>query len=289
MILKIILSFLIVGVLGGLLGLGLAYAFERLKVKTDKRVDELLEVLPGLNCGACGYAGCSGYAEALVKEEESVLTKCSPGGAEAAQGIGELLGQSVELPARKMVAFVHCGGSRDKANKVFEFSGLDDCNARSIYFGGEKECKYGCLGGGSCVKVCPVNAISYTGNGLVKVDKDKCISCGKCVSVCPTGVMKMIPYDADYIVACNSKDKGAKVRKYCSVGCIGCKICTKKSPDGGFVVEDFLASIDYSKTGSREEAAEACPAKCITRISEALPAVANKGKIEDKKVENEEV
>ena len=127
----------------------------------------------------------------------------------------------------------------------------------------------GCLGKESCIRVCPVDAIGHDESGLVWVDKDKCISCGKCIDVCPTGVMKFIPYNADYLIGCNSTDKGPVVKKYCSVGCIGCKICEKKTPEGGFVVEDFLARIDYGSTGAqaeqREAAAEACPTKCIVK------------------------
>ena len=96
-----------------------------------------------------------------------------------------------------------------------------------------------------------------------EIDKDKCISCGKCVDVCPTGVMQWLPYNADRFVACNSTDKGPVVRKYCKVGCIGCKICAKKSPEGGFVIENFLARVDFEQTGEREQAAAACPTKCI--------------------------
>ena len=97
------------------------------------------------------------------------------------------------------------------------------------------------------------------------VNKELCISCGKCVQVCPTGVMRWIPYDADWIVVCNSTDKGGAVRKYCSVGCIACKMCEKKSPEGGYKIEDFLSRIDYAATGEREEGARACPTHCIIK------------------------
>jgi Fe-S-cluster-containing hydrogenase component 2 len=119
---------------------------------------------------------------------------------------------------------------------------------------------------GSCIRVCPVDAISYRENGLVWVDKDICISCERCIKVCPTGVMQWIPYDADYMVICNSKDKGAAVRKYCEVGCIACKLCEKKSPEGGYKVEDNLSRIDYSAEGEREEGMKACPTNCIIEL-----------------------
>jgi len=263
--LQILFAFLAVALLGGLLGVGLAIASNILTVKKDKRIEEVSDILPGLNCGACGYVGCSSYAEAMVKEDEE-LTLCTPGGGDTAKALGEYFGKKVELSDEKRVTQVHCRGNRETSAYSFEYSGIEDCNALYALYKGDKTCPYGCLGKGSCIKVCPVDAIDYDREGLVWVDKDKCIACGKCIDICPTGVMKWIPYDADYIVACNSTDKGGQVKKYCSVGCIGCKICEKQSPEGGFQVEDFLARIDYTKSGDRTKAAEKCPTKCIISV-----------------------
>lgn len=273
----ILYAFLSVAILGGLFGIGLAIAARVLAVQKDERVLAVEEALPGANCGACGYAGCAAYAEAIVTEEADI-TLCAPGGAGSARRIAEIMGQSVDVSDQKMVAMVHCRGNRKVSSYSFEYEGVRDCNALYMLYGGDKTCPYGCLGLGSCIKVCPVDAIGYDGDGNVVVNRERCISCGKCIDVCPTGVMKFVPYDADYIVACNSTDKGGIVRKYCTVGCIGCKMCSKKSPDGGFVIEDFLARIDYTATGSREEAAEACPTKCIIRCDsltrDRVPAAA---------------
>ena len=263
MAIRILYAFLSVAALGGLLGLGLAIASKLLAVKKDPRVERVEGVLPGANCGACGYAGCAAYAEAIVNEGAEI-NLCSPGGPETTKIIAEIMGQDVDVgSSEKMVAQVHCRGTHGRSSFQYEYRGVVDCNAIHSFFGGDKVCPFGCLGLGSCIKVCPVDAIDYDEEGLVWVDRDTCISCEKCVEVCPTGVMKMIPYSADYIVACNSTDKGGKVRKYCKVGCIACGICVKKSPEGGYYVEDFLSRIDYSKTGSRVEGAEACPTKCI--------------------------
>jgi len=262
MIDRVIYAFLSVGILGGLLGLALAYAAKIFAVKKDARVGELEENLPGINCGACGYPGCAGYAEAIVLEDAE-MTLCSPGGPDVAAKIGEIMGVEVSVSGEKMVAQVMCRGTRETSKTKYEYDGVEDCNAMHSSFGGDKTCPYGCLGLGSCIKVCPVDAITKTDAGYLVIDRDLCIACGKCIDVCPTGVIKMIPYNAKDIVACNSTDKGGLVRKYCSVGCIGCKICDKKSPEGGFVIENFLATIDYSADGNRAEAIEACPAKCI--------------------------
>ena len=268
MIDRVIYAFLSVGVLGGLLGLALAYAAKVFAVKKDERVGSLEEILPGVNCGACGYPGCAGYAEAIVVEDAD-MTLCSPGGPDVAAKIGEIMGTEVSVSGEKMVAQIMCRGTRETSKTRFEYDGIEDCNAMHSSYGGDKTCPYGCLALGSCIKVCPTDAISKTPAGYLVVDRDKCISCGKCIDVCPTGVIKMIPYSAREIVACNSTDKGGVVRKYCSVGCIGCKMCEKKSPEGGFVVENFLAKIDYSVEGSRAEAIEVCPAKCIIDLDAA--------------------
>ncbi|MFP4363755.1 MAG: RnfABCDGE type electron transport complex subunit B [Spirochaetia bacterium] len=266
--LRILYSFLAVGFLGGLLGIGLAFASRLLAVKRDERIAEVEDALPGLNCGACGYAGCASYAEAMVKEDIEI-TKCAPGGEDTLKELASILDKEVEMPKEKLVAQVHCRGGKGTAEYLFEYSGKKDCNALYLLYGGNKVCKFGCLGEGSCIEICPVDAIRYDKEGLVWVDRDKCISCRKCVEICPTGVIKMIPYNADVIVACNSTDKGGLVRKYCKVGCIGCRICAKKSPEGGFEFDKHLAVINYAANGDRTAAMNSCPTKCIIEAGDS--------------------
>lgn len=269
LILRTLYGFISVAVVGGLLGLGLAVASKKFRVEKDKTVEALNNVLPGLNCGSCGYAGCGLYAEALAGGIDSDIGKCKPGGADALAGLGKLLGVEVDTSAVKMVAQVHCRGGKDTSEKRFVYEGLKDCNAASLLFGGDKSCQYGCLGLGSCMQVCPVDAISYDSEGLVWVDKEKCISCEKCVAVCPTKVIKMIPYDADVIVACNSKDKGKDTKSKCKVGCIGCQICAKKFPEAGYKITDNLSVIGYTDRGQgRLDAVEKCPTKCILALDD---------------------
>lgn len=261
--LRVVYSLLSVSGLGIMFGIGLAVASRLLAVKKEALTVNLEEALPGLNCGTCGYAGCSAYAQAIAGEQETPLSLCLPGGENTAAKLAEIMGTEVSFSADKKVAQVHCCGSRDSTTVNYEYHGVKDCNSLHAIFGGDKTCPYGCLGWGSCVRVCPVDAISYTGNGLVWVDSEKCITCGLCIDICPTGVMQYVPYEADFVVVCSSKDKGRVVKKYCTTGCIGCKLCEKKSPDGGYKVEDFLSRIDYSVKGDREPGADACPPKCI--------------------------
>ena len=264
MILQIVYSLVSIAMLGLIMGIGLAFASKFLAVKKDERVLPIENALPGLNCGACGYAGCAMYAAAIAQGDVA-LDLCRAGGDQSLKRISEIMGVEFSGTGERRVTQVHCRGGKEAAKRKFAYAGISDCNAAYAMYHGFKLCPHGCLGEGSCIEVCPVDAIDRDDEGLVWVDKDKCVGCGQCVDVCPTGVMQWVPYDADYVVACNSKDKGAAVRKYCSVGCIACKLCERKSPEGGYKVENLLARIDYSAAGDRQAGAEACPNHCIVR------------------------
>ncbi|MCG8453916.1 MAG: RnfABCDGE type electron transport complex subunit B [Spirochaetales bacterium] len=269
-ILRILFAFLSISALGALLGFGLAVAARKLRVERDKTVESLMSSLPGLNCGACGYPGCEGYAEALASGQESNVTKCSPGGAEVRQAVAQTLGVEAGESGPRQVARLACLGGDGIALRDFQYAGYSDCEAAKVHFDGDKGCKHGCLGLGSCVKSCPVDAISYTENGLVRVDEEKCIGCEVCVTVCPTGAMHMVDAESKWFVACNSTDKAKATKAVCSAGCIGCRICERKFPEAGFKVEDNLSVLAYTKESGegRREAAEACPVKCIIRTKD---------------------
>lgn len=265
MFIAILSAFLVIALMGLILGLGLAVADKKLAVTKDEKLVQLEENMPGANCGGCGFAGCSAYAEAVFKGEAEIGL-CSPGGSALAQKMGEIMGKSVDLTQEKMVAYVHCRGNKDVTETQFSYSGLEDCNAAYLLQAGPNACKEGCLHLGSCMKVCPAEAIYKDSEGFIVVDPDKCIGCGKCTGVCPTGVIRLIPASATYVVACNNHESGAKVRKECKVGCIGCKICEVKFPSSGCHVTSFLSSIDYSADHSQlADACEACPQKCIVK------------------------
>jgi len=265
MVLSILIAFLVISVLGLILGFGLAVADKKLAVKKDEKLMQMESIMPGANCGGCGYAGCSAYAEAVYRGEAEIGL-CSPGGSELAHKMGEIMGQSVDLSGEKMVAYVHCRGNAAVTGQDFQYKGIEDCNAAYLVQAGPNSCKEGCLHLGSCMAVCPAEAISRDSEGMIHVDKDKCIGCRKCTAVCPTGVIKMVPYSAEYAVSCNNHESGAKVRKICKVGCIGCKICQVKFPASGCKVESFLSTIDYAADHSElDKASEACPQKCIVK------------------------
>jgi len=258
----ILQSFIWIGLVGLVIGISLAVAARYLAVKEDPRIGELTDLLPGANCGGCGFAGCADYAKAIIVDNADI-TLCAPGGSECADAIASYLGvasKSVE----KMTAIVLCSGDDSNSKRRFDYNGISDCAAAQATAGGDKSCSWGCLGYGSCARVCPVNAISII-NGLAKVDKELCIACGKCIAVCPRKLIKLVPASAVIHVLCSSKDKGPVVKKVCSTGCIGCRLCTKFGDEGAFIMDGFLAKRDYSVAVTKEEVIDKCPAKCILK------------------------
>ena len=251
-----------VGAIGIFIGLFLGIAGIKFAVETDPREEKVLAALPGNNCGGCGYPGCSGLASAIVKGEAPV-NGCPVGGEPVAKNIGAIMGVSAGEQERK-VAFVKCHGDCDKAGKDYEYFGTEDCRMLSfVPAGGPKSCSSGCLGYGTCVKACPFDAIHVV-NGIAVVDKEACKACGKCVEACPKNLIELVPYSAEHIVACMSTDKGPVTMKACQVGCIGCGICVKNCPAEAISVNDFHASIDYTKCTGCGVCAEKCPKKAIT-------------------------
>ena len=247
-----------IGILGGLglaFGLVLAAASKVFYVETDPRLDQLNECLPGANCGGCGYAGCGAYAEAVLNGD-APIGKCASGGNECAQAMSAIMGVKAENVARK-VALVKCSGQRTY-DEVFK-----DCLAASKVGGhGPLACKYGCLGYGSCTKVCKYDAIHVV-DGVAKVDVDSCVGCGACANVCPRNVITFVEYGTDVIIACNSNAKGAVTTRSCTAGCIGCGLCKKICPEGAITVANGLATIDYTKCNSCGLCATVCPRKLI--------------------------
>lgn len=264
---SIIIPFVVIAALGGILGFGLAVADKKLAIKKDEKLELLESIMPGANCGACGFAGCTAYAEA-VYSHKAQIGLCTPGGNAVAQKMGQIMGEEAQKVER-MVAYVFCMAAPDKVGRDFKYDGMEDCNAASILFKGDKTCKEGCLGLGSCINVCPAGAIGRDSANRVHVDRSLCIGCGKCAEICPNHVIRMIPYSQKHAVSCNSHDKGASVRKYCDVGCIGCGICENKCKGSGFAVESFLASFSPAAVSDSEQtkaAVASCPRKVIKEI-----------------------
>lgn len=257
---KILLPVLIFIGLGLLMGALLALASKLFAVKKDEKAEAIKECLPGANCGGCGYSGCDAYA-AAVSSGEAPVNKCSVGGTEAASKIAQIMGVDAGAQVR-MRAQVMCSGTGEYAKKKYIYEGIDDCVAASKIGGGDKMCKNGCIGLGTCVRACPFDAIVVE-NGVAAVDYSKCKGCGICVSACPKGIIKLIPFDAKHWVGCMSVDDGKNTRKVCDVGCISCKLCQKNCPAGAINVDNFVASIDYDKCTGCDICTDKCPRHII--------------------------
>lgn len=257
---KILLPVLIFIGLGLLMGALLALASKLFAVKKDEKAEAIKECLPGANCGGCGYSGCDAYA-AAVSAGDAPVNKCSVGGAEAASKIAQIMGVDAGEQVR-MRAQVMCSGTGEYAKKKNIYEGIDDCVAASKIGGGDKMCKNGCIGLGTCVRACPFDAIVVE-DGVAAVDYSKCKGCGICVSACPKGIIKLIPFDAKHWVGCMSVDDGKNTRKVCDVGCISCKLCQKNCPAGAINVDNFVASIDYDKCTGCDICTDKCPRHII--------------------------
>ena len=261
-----------VGILGGLgliFGLVLGAASKMFYVETDPRLDRLGDALPGANCGGCGYAGCAGYAEAVLAGEAEIGL-CGAGGNESAKAMAAIMGVEIGEQTRR-VALVRCSGylGVDESGKVTgarrkaEYEGFKDCLAASKVGGnGVLACKFGCLGYGNCVKACQYDAITVV-DGVAKVDSEKCVGCMACATACPRNLIIPVAYDKHVIIACASHAKGAVTVRGCSQGCIGCGICTKICPHAAITVDKNLAVIDYDKCTECGLCAAVCPKKLI--------------------------
>ncbi len=267
---EILLPVAAIGGMGLIFGALLAIAAKVFAVEKDERLPQILEALPGANCGGCGFAGCAAYADAICKGEAGVSC-CPVGGNEAASKIAEIMGVEASNEER-MVSFVACAGNPDVATNKYINDEEIDCHTAHRLSGGMKGCSFGCLGFGSCVSKCQFDAIRIE-NGVAVVDKEKCTNCGACIKECPRGVITRVPYDYKVAVVCNSKAPGKETRLVCQVGCLGCGICAKNCPEEAIVMENNLAKIDASKCVGCGICAQKCP-KGIIHIGDAKTVIA---------------
>ena len=257
----ILISAVIIGGIGLVIGLLLGLAGKKFAVEVDEREVAVREALPGNNCGGCGYPGCDGLAAAIVTGEAAV-NACPVGGADAAAVIGKIMGQEVAETERQ-VAFVRCGGSCSKSKNEYEYYGVEDC-AMMIYVpnGGAKICNEGCLGFGSCVKACTFDAL-HIQDGIAVVDRENCKACGKCITACPQHLIDLVPYDQKTLVKCKCEQKGKAVITGCDAGCISCMKCVKNCPADAITMVNNVAKIDFEKCTNCGTCQEVCPRHCI--------------------------
>lgn len=251
---------IVMGAIGLLLGLGLAYAAKKFAVPRDSRVEAILEVLPNANCGGCGYPGCGAFAVAVV-DGKADANGCTVASSAVNAEIAKIMGAEI-VEKEKTVATVLCNGGKSAVD-VFNYNGPSSCLAASMVMNGQKACTYGCLGFGDCIEACPFDAMVMGENGIPQIDSHKCVSCGKCVEACPRNIIVLWPESRKVIVSCSSRDKGGVARKACSVACIGCGKCAKVCPVDAIVIDGFLAKINPDKCINCGLCAVECPTGAI--------------------------
>ena len=266
MVSGILIAMAVVGAVGLFIGLFLGIAGIKFKVEVDEREEAVLSALPGNNCGGCGYAGCDALAKAIV-EGKAKVNQCPVGGASVGDKIAAIMGVEAGA-AEKMVAFVKCKGTCDKANVQYNYYGMDDCVkiAAAVPGAGDKACSYGCLGSGSCVKACQFDAIHINAQGVAEVDKEKCTNCGACREACPRKLIVEVPYKQKVFVNCANKERGPAVTKVCANSCIGCGLCEKTCKFDAIHVVNNVAVVDYDKCRNCTMCAKACPRNAIEPI-----------------------
>ena len=244
-------------VFGALLG----FAAKKFAVQIDPKVERIISVLPGANCGGCGFPGCAVFAEAVAKENAG-YNDCPVGGASVAAEIANTMGIDPTATGRK-VAFIKCNGKDENVKRNYIYDGPKSCVAASqLANGGNKSCPYSCIGHGSCKNACQFRAINII-DSIAHVDEQKCTACGKCVPICPKKLIEIVPEKSKVRVLCNSKDAGKIVRLNCRAGCIGCKACQRTCKAEAITVENNLARIDYDKCTLCMECVSKCPIKVI--------------------------
>lgn len=256
--------------LGTVFGLGIAFAAKRFAVQVDPRVEQVKDCLAHAHCGACGYAGCEQYAEAVVNKPEVPPNLCVPAGAKAAEAVALITGKKAEIKEPQF-SRIMCQGGWSKSTKRFKYEGVQDCRAAVLAGGGDKSCIYGCLGFGTCAKVCPFGAITMSADSLPVVDLAKCTGCRKCETACPKKVIEILPGSKAVLVACHSRDKGGDVRKNCQVGCIACGKCVKVCPFDAAKIANNLSKIDVTKCRTCGLCARNCPTNAIVDLIPRRP------------------
>lgn len=266
----LVYTILTLSLLGVLCAIILYVVAQKFKVFEDPRIDDVEKMLPGVNCGGCGYAGCRTLAAALVKEDNIVPLYCPVGGAELMKNIGGFLGKSA--PDREpTIAVLRCNGTCANRPRINEYNGAASCVVEASLYAGETGCSFGCLGKGDCVEVCKFDALHIdVRTGLPVVNQDKCTACGACVRKCPKNLFELRrkgPKNMRIYVACTNKDKGAVARKNCDVACIGCGKCVKVCPFEAITLENNLAYIDFNKCKLCRKCVTECPTAAILELN----------------------
>lgn len=263
----IILAIIIVAGIGLVIGIILAFASVVMAVPKDEKAEAVLEALPGANCGACGFSGCSGYAEALA-HGKAKNGLCSPGGEDTVLAVSEVLGIAAEGLV-KQTALVNCCGTSHVTERLMDYDGVRTCAAASQLFGGTGDCAYGCMGFGDCKNACEYGAVEMI-NGIAAVNPNKCVACMACVKACPKNLISIVPQKAQAAVLCSNFDKGNLTMKACKGGCIACMRCVKACEFDAVRVKNFKATVDPEKCTACGKCIDQCKPGCIVMAFEGI-------------------
>lgn len=263
-------SILVLGVIGIIAAILLFIAAKKFHVYENPKIGEVESLLPGANCGGCGFSGCHAFAVECANAKSLDGLVCTSLDKTGMSNIAKILGLSASGSVKK-VAVVKCGADCKLRKPENFYDGVKSCAIEASIYQGESDCVYGCLGNGDCVRACPFGAMKIDPSGrLAYVDFDKCTGCGKCVESCPHKLCELVPFSEKkplVWVVCSNKDKGPVVMKECGLGCIGCSKCRKVCPTQAPVIESFLAYIRQEDCTSCGACIEACPRKCIKSSS----------------------
>ena len=254
-------ALVLLAIFGAVMGVVIGLAGKFFAVKTDSRIEQVTEMLPGANCGGCGRAGCADFAKAVCAGE-AVPGGCPVSSPEALERIAALLGIAAGTGEKK-VAVILCGGDKTRARQSALYNGVSDCVSAGLIGGGAKGCTYGCLGLATCARACPFHAIEMM-NGLAVVHNEICTGCGNCVEKCPRHLIKLVPNAVELHVYCNSPEKAPTKKKVCKVGCIGCRKCVNAAGEGQMVMTELPARVNYADAPGAELVEKAaCPTGCL--------------------------
>ena len=269
----ILIAVIVLGAIALVSAVVLYITSKRFAVYEDPRLETITEALPGANCGGCGFPGCGGMADALVKGADTGSIEglfCPVGGQKVMENVADLLGMTVEK-TDPMVAVVRCNGTCENRPRIAEYNGLRTCAAIHATGAGETACGFGCLGCGDCVSACQFEAIHMNPEtGLPEVDDEKCTACGACVKACPRSIIELRkkgPKNRRIYVQCVNKDKGPAAMKACKVSCIACGKCFKACEFDAITIENNLSYIDYNKCRMCRKCVGECPTHAITALN----------------------